>query len=358
VNYPAQPQPPYAPQGQPGYTQPGYPQAQPQYAPPPVPAYQPPPAYVPTPPPGYPNQPQYAPQPGYPQPPAPVPARATLGEFMDQPSGGGTAITKYFKGRPQGTWLQLRVSRDLVPSDVQHQADNAGVLQYFKTGGQPDPGKPKLVLVVKTDLVSASDPAAAGAVFADGTASVWLKGVTRDALVAAIGAAGLPEPSKILQSGKIGGAVITMVSAGERPSSNPMFSATKLYDFTYQPGGREMEAFQPAPQAPAPALPDTAQQYQQQATQLQQIAQQASGFPAPPPATAPPPAPTYGTAPGPAPAVAPSPVTVQYAPPQQLPPTAPPAPPAAAYPPPVPALGTVAMDEEMRATLARLHGQG
>ena len=421
------PQQPYPPQGQPGYPQqypqPGYPAAPPQA-----------PQYPPQAPPGYyqpPQAPQYPPQAppqqGYYQPPAappgPAPARATLGEFMDQQSGGGgSATSKFFtKTRPQGSWLQLQVARDLLSSDVQQQ-ENDGVLQFFKTGGQPDPRKPKLVLKVPTLVLSSSDPAGHMAVFADGMSSIWLKGVLRDALVAAIGAAGIPEPSRVLVGGRIGGAVITMISAGSRPSRDPKFSDTNLFDFRYTPGGRELEGLgeidpsAPAPSAPAPPLPDMTAQYQQlaQATavpdvpaQYQQLAQatavpydpaqpyaqQAPGFsyPAPPaqspfaaPAQAMPAAPPVPAAPSAAPG---TPSYPPQAPPQapnpgyqlpQAPPTsvslypnpgyqppqnvyAPP-PQAPGYPSQPPAPPQTPLDAEkqatLQATLARLRGEG
>jgi hypothetical protein len=352
------PQPPYPPQGQPAYQQPAYaPQPTPAYAPPTpgyppaAPAYAPQPAYYP---PAAP-QPQYAPAPAAPA------VRATLEDFDDQATGGGgSSVGKFFKDRPQGSWLQLRVIRDLNGTDIIQQKDNANVPQFFKTGGVPDPTKPKLVMILKTEVVGSSDPAGAAAIFTDGAAAVWIKGVTKDALVAAIGAAGLPDPATIFRKGRIGGAVITMISAGEKPSSNPMFSATKLHNFQYQPGGNEMLAFQetaqlpPTQPTPAPAAPTLA--------------------------TAPPPAPQYGTDPGLAPAVAPTPPqqyqqqlppappTPEYAPqgyapvPQAAAPPLPPAPAGVApatpsYPqqPPAPPAQTP-LDAEKAATLARLRG--
>jgi hypothetical protein len=394
MTYPAQP--PYPPQGQPGYPpqgQPGYPPQQPPYQQPGYPPQGQPQYQQPQ----Y-QQPQYQ-QPQYQQPQAPA-VRATLGEFMDQPSmGGGSATSKFFtKQRPQGSWLQLQVTRDLLASDVQHQ-ENDGVLQYFKTGGQPDFNRPKLVLVIPTRAVGSSDPASSQAVFPDGAVALWLKGITRDALIAAIGAAGLPQPDKILGAGKIGGAVITMISAGTRPARTAQYSDTNLFDFRYQPGGRELEglAEQEEYRPPTPAAPA------------------AATAAAPVPATAPTPAPMYGTVPGPAPAVAPPmtppaqpqfnpgyqeqvqqyaqqapgfPPATSAAPPPPAPPSAAPQtpsyPPNPAYPgspeipqpqqyaaaPPVPgqppqappappaAPGAPAMTAEMQATLARINGQG
>jgi hypothetical protein len=348
VTYPQQPYPPYPPQGQPGYPpqgQPGYPAA----PPPQQNGY------------GYaPQQPGYPPQQGYAPPPVtaqyappvqpPVMPRGTLEEFMDQPSGGGgSATSKFFtRMRPQGSWLQLQVSRDHTSSDVQVQTDSNQQPQFFKTGGQPDPSRPKLVLILKCNVVGASDPAYQQ-IFSDGMASIWVKGITRDALVAAMTTAGIPDPGVVLIKGKVGGAVITMISAGYKPANRPGFSDTNLFNFQYQPGGHEMEAFQDAPPqvtaAPAytpptaagaqiPGAPAPAQQAGQQ---LQQIAQQASGFPAPPAPPAPPqgadPSLAYYQATGQYPTAAPP----AGAPPVAVPPAtmapAPPAPPApAGYP--------------------------
>jgi hypothetical protein len=329
------PQPPYPPQGQPGYP----PQGQPGYAPqqPYPPQMQPQPAYGP-PQPGYAPLPAYpavpgapAPQVGYyPQPQQPMappmPAvRATLGEFMDQPTfGGGSATSKFFtKQRPVNSWLQMQVTRDLMASDVQQQTDNANQPQFLKTGGQPDYTKPKLVLIVPTQVLGSSDPASAQAVFPDGACAIWVKGVTRDSLLQAMSQAGIPQPDKVIAAGKIGGAVITMISAGTRPARTAQYSDTNLFNFQYQPGGHELEAFEEVPTVPGPvtgAAPAPA-----------------AAIPATPPAAAAPPAP---------PAQSPTgyPMDpngmITYA--QQLSPTAPPAPapipaaPAAAYPPPAP----------------------
>ena len=68
---------------------------------------------------------------------------------------------------------------------------------------------------------------------------MWIKGITRDALVDAMRQAGVQQPEKVLAKGRIGGAVITMISAGEKPANRPGYSATKLYNFQYTPGGNE-----------------------------------------------------------------------------------------------------------------------
>lgn len=233
------PQQPYPPQGQPGYPQGGYP--------PPAPGYQqaPPPGYYP-PPPGYPPQPNY-----YAQPPAaqaPVLARGTLEDFMDQQASGGAATTKFFQGRPQGSWLQLRITRDLTNADVRQQTDAQGTPQIFKSTN-----KPKLVLILPCEVLQSSD-GYHGQYFPDGAASVWLKGLTSDAFKAAMAAAGILSPDKAIMNGKLGGAVFTMCSAGEKPSTRPGFSPAKLYAFTYTPSGRELIE-EPAAQAAPPTAP-------------------------------------------------------------------------------------------------------
>lgn len=222
---------------------------------------------------------------------------------MDQPTGGGAAITQFFSKRPQGAWLQLQVTRDLVHSDVQHQQNQDGTLQYFKTGGQPDYNRPKLVLIMKCTVLQSSDNSHQN-VFQDGTASVWLKGTGRDAFVAAMSAAGVPDASSALGRGKLGGAIFTMQSAGERASNRAGYNPTKLYNFTYTPNGRESivdaPAIPPTASAPAtavvtptaPAPPPAPQMYAQDPSQLPPTA---------PPAAPPMAAPPNGTAPLPLP---------------------------------------------------------
>lgn len=380
-------QPPYPPQGYP--QQPGYPPAQPGYQ-------QPPPGYAP---PGY--APQYPPAPGYASPaapPAPVLARGTLEDYLDQPTaGGGVAVTKFFGTRPQGSWLQLQVIRDLTNSDVRQQTDAQGTPQTFKSNG-----KPKFVLVLQCNVLSSSD-GSHPTVFTEGVCSIWLKGVTSDAFKQAMAGAGITSPDKALALGKLGGAVITMQSAGEKASNRPGFSATKLYSFSYTPSGRELNeepanipatALPPAAvPPPLQATPPGAQQYAPQ--NLQGIAQAASGFPPAPvqyAAQTPPPAPAsapptaagydpaayqqppaqqlqpvqqpYQQAPPPPPGIDPA-VAYQQAtgqpmppapgmPPQQFQQQAPPPPPQGYAPAP----GQPALDPEKAALLQRLQGQG
>lgn len=357
MNYP---QPPY-PQ------QPGYPVQPPGY--PPQGAY--PPAYAP--------QPSY-PVPGYPAQPAapqaPVLARGTLEDYLNQPTaGGGAAVTKFFGTRPQGSWLQLQITRDLTNADVRQQTDANNVPQTYKDG------KPKFVLVLQVTVLQSSD-GSHPAVFPEGQASIWLKGVTSDAFKASLAAAGIANPDAALSNGNLGGAVIVMQSAGEKASNRPGFSATKLYTFTYTPNGRETQPSSDVPPtAPATAVPAPAQVAVPPAVQYAPPQPPQGAPPVMQMAPVPPAAPT-GFAPPAAPAPAPGlpdmtaqyqaqaaqlaqAAGVQYAPPapSQMPPPAPPvagvpAPPVAAPPGVAPAPGQLPLDPEKASLLARLQGQG
>jgi hypothetical protein len=142
------------------------------------------------------------------------------------------------------------VTRNLTNSDVRQQTDNEDRPATYKDG------KPKFVLVIQVSVVQ-SDSGAHVQIFENGEGSLWLKGITSDALKTAMAAAGIPNPDATLKSGKIGGALVTMISAGEKQPNNPKYSATKLFNFNYVPGGEESSgptASQPAP-APAAALP-------------------------------------------------------------------------------------------------------
>lgn len=358
-------QPPYPPQ--PGFAPQGYA--------PPAPGYGPPPGYPPQ---GYAPQ-GYAPQ-GYapqqpPQGPAPVLARGTLEDWMDQAGGGSPSVTKFFTNeRPQGSWLHLQIARDLINSDVQQQTDNNDKPAVDKQG------RPKFVLIIPVQVLASSDPGFP-AIFTEGTASVWIKGVTKDAFLSAMSTAGVQTPDRALTGGKLGGAQFVMQSNGTRAPRNAQYSPTKLYNFTYTSNGRENSVAAPVP-------PDPTQQ-------LQQVAQAASGFSAPAPtapaASAPPmtpPAPTFqppydpaqytqqapqGYAPqmsAPAAVATPPAPPVAAAPPgYQAYPGAPAipdpaqgyAPPAGApgYPPQPPQMGyTPPQDQEKAALLAKLQGQG
>lgn len=354
---------------------------------PPYPPQQPPqqPQYQQQPPPGYYSPQQYPPpwQPaGAPAQQAPVLARGTLEDWVDQPTGGGGAATSKFftPARMQGHWLRVRVTRDLNNSDVRQQTDKFGTPLTFKSNG-----KPKFQLLLPCQVLDSSDPAATQQVFTDGNVTVYLKGVPSDSFKAAMLAAGVSDPTRALNDGLLGGAEFYMIGAGTKQfgSGNP----ANMFDFQYTPNGREMQGTltQAAqPQVTAAPFPPTAQA--------------APLAPTPPPVTAPtPPAPTMPSAP----AVAPTdPNLAYYQATGQLPPTpppaaavpltgaagptappqgyapvpppppsgapasypAPPAPPAPAAAPPAPPAGYapqgMQMDPEKAALLQRLQGQG
>jgi len=308
MTYPQQPYPP-----QPGYPPQGYAPAG--FAPP-APGYGPPQGYAPQ---GYAPQ-GFAPQ-QPPQAPAPVLARGTLEDFLNQAGGGAASVTKFFTDqRVQGHWLQLQISRDLLQSDVRQQTDNNDRPATDRAGN------PKFVLVIPVNVLGSSD-GSHSSIFTEGVASVWIKGVTKDGLLSAMATAGIPKPDQALLNGKLGGASFVMISAGTRAPQKSGYSATKLYNFQYTPNGREMEAPAEVPSTPRwTDAPGTVEQ-------LQQTAQQASGFPAPP--TGAPPAPP-ATAP-----VATPPAPPQYQ--QQMPPTpggqVPMSAPAAVATPPAPPAG-------------------
>jgi hypothetical protein len=322
VSYPYQPQPGY----------PTQPVPQPNFAPPaPQPGYAQP-AYQP--------QPQYGAPQGYPQPqaapPAPQLARGSIDDFLNQPSGGGggAGVQKWFSGKQIGSWLHLEVVRDLTNADVRQQTDINGVPATYKSGD------PKFVLIIPVKVLASSD-GSHPAIFPEGLGTVWVKGLLKDELTKALAQAGSTAATPP------GGTQLVMSSAGEKPSTRPGFSPTKLYTFqaslpqggapaapqsaTYSPPAAPPPAAPPAapsmPQAapaPAPAGPDFAQ--------LQaQSYQQATGQPMTPQAPAPAPFPA-------------DPNTYQ----QQAAPPAPPAPPAAAP----------NLDAEKAALLARLQGNG
>lgn len=350
----------------------------------------------------YPNQPA-----GYPQNPAqqypppwvpagqpyqaqgqqPQLARGSLEDFIDQPTGGGGAATSKFftPQRPVGSWLQLRVTRDLNASDVRQQTDKFGTPLTFKSSG-----KPKWVLVIPCQVLSSSD-GSHQTIYPEGQVTVWLKGVPSDSFKQAMSAAGVSDPARALALGQLANAEFYMIGAGTKQFGNG--NPANMFDFQYTSNGRELldatidkaisAALAPAPiptatgyqQAP-PALPDMTQQYQQQAAQLAQATGQQY---------APPTAPVAAAPPAPVPSFTPAPGTVPGNPAQQAGPFSqpafqppvpgagmPPVPPAGlppvpqpgVTPPPAPAQPfngqpqAPQLDAEKAALLARLQGQG
>lgn len=202
--------------------------------------------------PGYAQQPQYAPQ-QYAQPqqaaPAPQLARGTIEDFFNQPSGGmgGVSVTKYFAGRVQGSWIHLRVLKDITNADVRQQTDINQVPQTFKDG------TPKFVLIIPVQVIGSGD-SQHPSVFTEGVGSLWVKGLLKDELTRAMTAGG--DPTGIPKAGS----EIVMISAGEKPSNRAGFSATKLYQLQYQapvadPTAQSASAIPAAAVVPAPVTP-------------------------------------------------------------------------------------------------------
>lgn len=268
---------------------------------------------------------------------------------MDQAGGGGTSVTKFFNARPQGSWIQFQVTRDIVESDVQPQTDSNGAIRYQTVGGQPDYNRPRWVLVLKCTVLTTSDGDAAPSVFADGAAAVWLKGITRDGFTGAMSAAGVPESDKALARGKLGGAVFVMQSNGSRPSNRSGYADTKLFTFTYTSNGREhlVDAQPSSTGAIPPTLTPEGHYISQQVSDPAQYAPQAAQLPPVPGVQAVPPAAAPLPAAVPPPAAPP--VPPGYAQTAVPAPPLPPAPPAAVAPPP--------QSAERAQLLADLQGQ-
>ena len=268
----------------------------------------------------------------------PVAARGTLDDFDDQPSaGGGSATSKYFTPVRVQTehWLQLQIARDLNHNDVRQQRDKNNTLLTFKSTG-----KPKWELLIPTTLLSASDPAGAAAALPEGKVTAFIKGLSHDALKAAMAAAGVTDPGAAIKRGKLGGASFYMMAKGTRQYGN---NTANVFEFVYTPNGRENETGASVPPSAPPAAEPTASM------------SAAPSTPPPAPPTAPAAAPAAVTPPPP-PSAAPAPPAAATPPPApaSAPPTAagspaPPPPPAAAPAPPV--------DAKKAALLQQLQGQ-
>lgn len=264
----------------------------------------PPPQLPPGYPPGY-GQPQQAgPIQGTLAPPQPVLARGTLEDYLDQPTGGGgPATSKFFTPqRPQGSWLHVRVTRDLNNADVRQQTDKFGKPLTF-----PSSGKPKFVLIIPCQVLNSSDPASSQHEYSDGSITVWLKGVPSDSFKAAMAAAGVSDPAKALALGQLAGAEFFMISAGTKQfgTGNP----ANMFDFRYTPTGRELlETAEPV--APA-AVPPTAPPAPALTPAVPAVVPPppAPGVPPAPPAAVAPPAPPPAP---PVPAAPPAPVADPY----------------------------------------------
>jgi hypothetical protein len=256
-------------------------------------------------------------------------ARGTLEDFVDQPSaGGGAATSKFFTPqRPIGSWLQLRIARDVTHADVKQQTDKFGKPLTFTSSG-----KPKFVLIIPCKVISSSDPAATAQHYDDGNVTVWLKGVPYDAFKAAMAAAGVSDPTKAINLGQLGGAEFYMIGAGTKQfgQGNP----ANMFDFTYTPNGRELtegagRAVSPTPGVtlPVAAVPPTAP------PAPAPISAVPAAVPPPPaPGATPPPPPVAAAPPPPPPAATPPPPPVASVPPPPTTPTAPAAAPTDPYP--------------------------
>ncbi len=193
----------------------------------------------------------------------PVLARGTLEDYLNQPQmgGGGKSITSYFNGKPQGSWLQFTVRRDLNANDVRQQTDLQGKPLTYRNDD------PKLVLIVPVTVTGGSDPS--WQQFENGDGTLWLKGLLQEEFNRAAAAAG-DTPYKNGSYVPRGGASGVIASAGERPNRQPGYQASKLYQMQYQlpavkaaetsweEGSDVMGAVQDVP-APAPfAMPTPA----------------------------------------------------------------------------------------------------
>lgn len=220
-------------------------------------------------------QSQYAPQAQtQAQQPQPELARGTLEDFYSQPaaSNGGKGATQFFgsvqKGnrKPDGTWLQLRIDRDITNADVSQLTDTNNVPQTWKYG--PMAGKPKFQLTIPATAIGSSDGTHLQ-FFESGAVRLYLKpGPVTDAFRAALQAGG--ESSGFPKAGS----EIVMIAAGQKANKGN-YSPTMLYDFRYTaPNGQVTEARMgvptgghfdsnaqppaPAPVAAPPAVPPVA----------------------------------------------------------------------------------------------------
>lgn len=216
---------------------------QPQYAP--QPQFQQPQQYVPQPQPQY-YQPAPALQ-GTPLPPAPELARGTLEDFDDQVvGGGGPSVTKFHQApRPQGSWVHVRIPRDLANTDVRQQIDFK-----FKTPVTYKDGKPKFDLWIPVEILASSDPAAAQQLFPEGTGVAYLRPDRGDGLKStvqrALAAIGNPDG---LRTGKLGGTELIIISNGTKPNGTP--NPTKLWQV--QANAPQGFPTQPAPSSVMPS---------------------------------------------------------------------------------------------------------
>ena len=183
-------------------------------------------------------------------PPAPQLARGTLEDFDDQVvGGGGPSVTKFHNGRPEGSWVHVRIPRDLTNNDVRQQTEfKTNLPKTFKNGD------PKFDLWIPLEVIATSDPAGSAQLFPEGTAVAYLKPDRGDGLKStvsrALSAIGNPDG---LRTGILGGTELVISSAGLKPNGTP--NPTKLWQVQAFPTGiPQAAAPAAAPVAPVPAM--------------------------------------------------------------------------------------------------------
>lgn len=181
-------------------------------------------------PPGYPYGPPYPAAPPQ-QPPAPqVPAGPppSLGDFYSQPSTGwGPSVTPN-NATPDGTQILMVVAQRITEAHVeqatQYQSTEPA---YYRNG------KPKLVMKIPAYVAPGTQYWTGQGVvqqIADGRAQYFVQGPDKDALAAAIAAAGgnAAEPPEL-------GAVILVAKTGSRRNPSGTQSAVKTFRY-WRPG--------------------------------------------------------------------------------------------------------------------------
>lgn len=249
-------QQPYYPPQQPQYPPQGYPQQ----APPVAPAY-----------PQYPAGGYAPPQAPPPQPPVQL-ATGTLDDFYAQPTGGGAGIS--WKGKPDGSWVQGIVPRDVTNGDVQQEVgapntQDAGRPKFYRDG------RPMFVMAVPLQMQPSPE-------FPDGEARLFVRGQLREELSRAMAEAGAPDGRP--RAGDI--ITVTLVQRKQGRGAIPQ----NIFAVHYQPAnpGQPVPQAAPAPvaQAPIPQQP-VYQQPVQQPPAPQPVPQAAPVAPSPAPVAAP-----------------------------------------------------------------------
>lgn len=220
--YPQQaPQQPYAPPA-PVYPQQGYPQGYPQQAP---------------------------------QPPAVPLSNGTLDDFYSQPSGGGGPAVSW-KGKPDGSWIQGTVTRDVTNGDVIHDTDPVTQQPKFYRDGRP-----QYVMKVPLKVTPSQE-------FPEGEAVLFVRGQLRDELTRAMTAANAaPSP-------KAGDQLVVQLTHRKPSRQGSPQNVFAVQYVAAQPGqGAGASSPAPAPQAPTAPSPAVGQPTPpvQQAPQFQGV---------------------------------------------------------------------------------------